>query len=88
MIHAEAEKIIMGLFPGSKVEQHVEVNTRLEEQRTFEFSNASTRPARMEIKAETIPKELIEKARWVCWKWVWKEGENGKPGKWTSRPMM
>jgi putative DNA primase/helicase len=45
------------------------------------------KPERVIVKSENIPQELIDKPRWVCWKWVWREGKNGKPGKWTKPPF-
>ncbi|HVP76733.1 MAG TPA: hypothetical protein VMV04_02460, partial [Thermodesulfobacteriota bacterium] len=44
------------------------------------------KPQRINIRTENIPQELVGKPRWVGWKWVWREGENGKPGKWTKPP--
>ncbi len=38
------------------------------------------KPDRTEIKVENIPKELIDKPRWVCWKWKWRDR------KWTKPP--
>lgn len=34
-----------------------------------------------------IPPELIAVPHWVIWKYRWRGGANGKPGKWTKPPL-
>jgi hypothetical protein len=46
------------------------------------------KPARMKVRPEGIPQELKELHQWVLWKWEWKEGSEGKEGKWDKPPYQ
>ena len=36
---------------------------------------------------DVIPPRLRDAKRWVCWSWEWKDGFDGKPGKWDKPPI-
>lgn len=37
------------------------------------------KPSPMKVKSENIPKELLSKKQWICWKWIWRDGKFTKP---------
>lgn len=50
----------------------------------------TTRPARPEpstLYLDTIPVTLKIRHQWVCWRYEWRDGKGGKPGKWTKVPI-
>jgi putative DNA primase/helicase len=49
----------------------------------------SSRPARpAEPQWENIPYELTTRPQWVDWRYEWREGKQGKGGKWTKPPFQ
>jgi hypothetical protein len=36
---------------------------------------------------DAIPPELKALPQWVGWRFVWREGQSGQPGKWTKAPL-
>src|SRR6516164_6680229 len=45
-----------------------------------------TPPATLPVQPENVPAKLKARDQWVVWRWKWREGTNGKPGKWTKEP--
>lgn len=50
-------------------------------------SDRKKKPPRCEVKLDGLPPELAEIPRWVTWKWEWRDGSEGKSGKYT-KPLM
>jgi len=46
------------------------------------------RPVPLRVNFDQIPGELRYPNQWVLWRYVWKEGKNGNPGKWDKPPMQ
>jgi len=46
------------------------------------------RPKPLTVNFEEIPEEIRILNQWVNWKYVWKEGKDGKPGKWDKPPLQ
>lgn len=51
------------------------------------MSNIPPRPKTLPANLEEIPEELRFLNQWVDWKYVWKGGKNGNPGKW-DKPLF
>jgi putative DNA primase/helicase len=50
---------------------------------------SSTKPSKpfiLPVIPENIPTELRAESDWVCWRMEWREGADGKEGKWTKVP--
>jgi primase-polymerase (primpol)-like protein len=43
-------------------------------------------PLPLQVIFENIPTELCSLKQWVLWRYTWKGGKNGKPGKWDKPP--
>jgi hypothetical protein len=50
-------------------------------------STGEGKPTALPVNAEAIPAVLRERPQWVCWRWTWKRGSNGRPGKWDKPPL-
>ena len=50
-------------------------------------TTASPPPTALAIHADGIPQELKSLAQWVAWRWEWRAGRDGEPGKWTKPPI-
>jgi len=46
------------------------------------------RPVPLIVNFDQIPGELRYLNQWVLWRYVWKEGKDGKPGKWDKPPFQ
>lgn len=46
------------------------------------------RPEPLQVIFDPIPSGLTYPNQWVLWRYVWKEGKNGKPGKWDKPPLQ
>jgi len=46
------------------------------------------KPAWLKPLPQNIPEALRAFPQWVCWRGVWVEGTNGKPGRWTKVPYQ
>jgi len=46
------------------------------------------RPEPLPILFDNIPGELRYLNHWLLWRYEWKEGKDGKPGKWDKPPMQ
>jgi putative DNA primase/helicase len=46
------------------------------------------RPDPLPVISEQIPGTLRYLNQWVLWRYVWKEGKDGKPGKWDKPPFQ
>lgn len=44
------------------------------------------RPIPLKVDFEAVPDDLRRRKQWVLWRYEWKEGKNGKPGKWDKPP--
>lgn len=44
-------------------------------------------PLWLELIAENLPLELADYAQFITWQPEWREGKDGKPGKWTKVPV-
>ena len=51
------------------------------------MSDIPPRPKPLPINPEEISGELLLLNQWVDWKYVWKEGKDGNPGKWDKPPF-
>ncbi len=51
------------------------------------MSERPNRPAHLPFDASRIPHELAALDQWVCWKFKWIDGKDGRPGKWTKIPV-
>ena len=51
------------------------------------MSDIPHRPKPLPINPEEISGELLLLNQWVDWKYVWKEGKDGNPGKW-DKPLF
>ena len=51
-------------------------------------SNRDWNPPRSEINIAGIPDMLKGLDRWFMWRWEWREGRNGKKGRWTKVPRQ
>lgn len=51
-----------------------------------EFEPAAPTP--LPVIPANIPEPLKSCPQWVCWKYVWEEGKEGKQGKWTKPPFQ
>ncbi len=47
-----------------------------------------TRPIPLQVRFDTIPGDLRELNQWVLWRYEWKKGKNGSPGKWDKPPYI
>jgi hypothetical protein len=45
------------------------------------------KPTALRIIPDPIPPELKALSQWVVWRYFWKDGKNGKPGKW-DKPLL
>ena len=45
-----------------------------------------SRPIPIRVNFEVVPIDLRNIDQWVLWRYEWKEGKNGKPGKWDKPP--
>jgi hypothetical protein len=46
------------------------------------------RPNPLPVNFDQIPGELRDLNPWVLWRYVWKDGKDGKPGKWDKPPFQ
>ena len=46
------------------------------------------KPDVLPVAAMNVPDELKEVPQWVCWRLEWREGKDGKEGKWTKPPYQ
>lgn len=46
-----------------------------------------TPPITLELNPAGIPDDLKQFPQFLCWDWEWRDGKNGKPGKWTKPPV-
>ena len=46
------------------------------------------RPEPLTVIFENIPGELQYLNQWLLWRYEWKEGKDGKPGKWDKPPLQ
>ena len=46
------------------------------------------RPEPLPVNLDQIPSALTIKNNWVLWRYTWKEGTKGKPGKWDKPPYQ
>ena len=46
------------------------------------------KPIPLTVIHANIPEALKSLPQWVCWKYVCKEGKDGKPGKWSKPPFQ
>ena len=44
-------------------------------------------PSYLPPERKCIPGELRDRSQWVVWRAIWREGKNGKPGKWAKVPF-
>ncbi len=44
------------------------------------------RPVAPAVNPGNIPDDLKRRDHWLVWRYVWREGNNGKPGKWDKPP--
>jgi len=49
---------------------------------------APSRPEPLPVLFDNIPRELQSLSQWVMWRYEWKEGRDGKPGKWDKPPIQ
>jgi DNA repair photolyase len=52
------------------------------------MAEVSPRPSPLPVNFDQIPGELRYFNQWVLWRYVWKEGKDGKPGKWDKPPFQ
>jgi len=52
------------------------------------FDQALPRPEALPVIFDNIPGELQYLNQWVMWGYKWKEGKDGKPGKWDKPPLQ
>jgi hypothetical protein len=50
--------------------------------------HAPHRPIPLPINFDGIPVELRYPNQWILWRYKWKEGDDGKPGKWDKPPYQ
>ncbi|MBA3485459.1 MAG: PriCT-2 domain-containing protein [Pirellulales bacterium] len=50
------------------------------------LGDRQAKPAPMVIDAASIPPELLQLDRWLCWIWEWDADANGGKGKWSKPP--
>jgi len=46
------------------------------------------RPVPLPVKFDAIPRDIRYLNQWVLWRYVWKEGKDGKTGKWDKPPCQ
>ena len=56
--------------------------------RVVNMAEVSPRPSPFPVNFYNIPGELRYLNQWVLWRYVWKEGKDGKPGKWDKPPFQ
>lgn len=51
-------------------------------------SEQASRPTPLPVNFDEIPEGIRYLNQWVCWRYEWKEGKDGKPGKWDKVPYI
>lgn len=63
-------------------------NTTVDSSSYEKVSERASSPTPLPVNFDEIPEGIRHLNQWVCWRYEWKEGKDGKPGKWDKVPYI